>query len=243
MKVSLISCTMNPIETCESCAAVCYNSEPSFKILKACVLSGHTSVLEAAYYTFKISGVSRALLAQITRHRIASYSVRSQRYCEEDRYGEDGALNYYVPKISGSQVCYYDMIEDSFNNYKQLLDYGMAKEDARMVLPNACNTTIMMTINLRSLGNFMGERLCTRAQKEIRECAKLMREEILNTMTDEEAKFFGEYWLVPKCRQHQKPMCEEQNSCGYSPSIKDYILIDKIKESIDSKNIIKEKGE
>jgi thymidylate synthase (FAD) len=105
-----------------------------------------------------------------------------------------------------------------------------------MVLPNACNTTIMMTINLRSLGNFMGERLCTRAQWEIRKLAKLMKKEILNTMTDEEADFFESYWLVPKCRQHQLPMCEEHKGCGFSPSIKDYELKERLNGSTDSKD-------
>ena len=224
MKVTLIDCTSNPIKTCEECASVCYDSKPSFAILKACIKSGHTSVLEHANYTFKIEGVSRALLAQITRHRIASYSVRSQRYCEEDcRVGDEP--NYVIPPTISKKTYteYHKAIERSFNEYDYLINEGVPKEDARMVLPNACNTTIMMTINLRSLGNFMGERLCTRAQWEIRECAKLMKKEILSTMDDDEAEFFDKYWLAPKCMQHEIPLCEEHNCCGKSPSIKQVI--------------------
>lgn len=227
MEVRLISCTENPIETCMQCAAVCYDSKPSFKILKACVESGHTSVLEHANYTFEIKGVSRALLAQLTRHRIASYSVRSQRYCKED-YADGAEPSFVIPQLgvptSEAAKVYMNSIKHSFDAYDILCEIGIKPEDARMVLPNACNTIIMMTINLRSLGNFMGERLCTRAQWEIRKLAKLMKREILCTMTDEEADFFDLHWLVPKCRQHKLPMCEEHNGCGYSPSIDNYDL-------------------
>lgn len=239
MEVNLISCTQDPIETCMRCASVCYDSEPSFKILKACVQSGHTSVLEHANYTFEIKGVSRALLAQLTRHRIASYSVRSQRYCKED-YADGAEPSFVIPQlgvpISEAAKVYMNSIKHSFDAYDTLCEIGIKPEDARMVLPNACNTTIMMTINLRSLGNFMGERLCTRAQWEIRKLAKLMKKEILSTMTDEEANFFGSYWLVPKCRQHKLPMCEEHKGCGFSPSIKDYCLEEKLNGSADSKD-------
>lgn len=225
MEVNLISCTQDPIETCMRCAAVCYDSNPSFKILKACIESGHTSVLEHANYTFEIKGVSRALLAQLTRHRIASYSVRSQRYCEEP-FSEGDEPNFVVPKsiTSNEYNIYKNAMKRSFSDYEYLLSMDIPKEDARMVLPNACHTTIMMTINLRSLGNFMSERLCRRAQWEIRELAEKMKREILSTMTDEQADFFDLHWLVPKCRQHKLPMCEERNSCGYSPSINSYEL-------------------
>lgn len=226
MKVTLIDCTSNPIKTCEECASVCYDSKPSLAILKACVRSGHTSVLEHANYTFKIEGVSRALLAQITRHRIASYSVRSQRYCKED-YADGAEPSFVIPQLgvptSEAAKTYMNSIKHSFDAYDILCEIGIKPEDARMVLPNACNTTIMMTINLRSLGNFMGERLCTRAQWEIRKCAQLMKREVLNTMEDDEAEFFGTYWLVPKCEQHQIPICEEHNSCGRHDTIKDII--------------------
>jgi thymidylate synthase (FAD) len=220
MKVSLIDCTSNPIKTCEESASICYNSKPSFTILKACVRSGHTSVLEHAKYTFKIEGVSRALLAQITRHRIASYSVRSQRYCEEP-FAEGDEPNFIVPSTVTSETYdrYKECMKDAYSTYDYLVAAGVPKEDARMTLPNACKTTMVVTMNLRALGNFMGERLCTRAQWEIRQLAKLMKLEILSTMTDEEAEFFGNYWLVPKCRQHVIPLCEESKGCGYSPSI------------------------
>lgn len=226
MKVTLISYTQNPIETCAKCAAVCYDSKPSFNIVKGCIRSGHSSILEHANYTFKIEEVSRALLAQITRHRIASYSVRSQRYCTE-AYNNESGLNFVTPTSVMNEEqyeIYRDAIENSFNKYEELLSKDIKPEDARMVLPNACNTTIMMTMNLRSLGNFMGERLCTRAQWEIRRCAELMRKEILKTMTKEEADFFQTYWLAPKCMQHRKPLCEEQKSCGRAPSIYEYCL-------------------
>lgn len=220
MKVTLIDCTSNPIKTCEECASVCYDSKPSLAILKACVRSGHTSILEHANYTFKIEGVSRALLAQITRHRIASYSVRSQRYCEEP-FANGDEPNFVVPDSINSELYqgYLNAMKRDFNDYSYLIRHNVPKEDARMVLSNACHTTIMVTMNLRALGNFMGERLCNRAQWEIRECAKLMRREVLMTMEDDEAEFFGKYWLVPKCEQHELSFCEEHNSCGRHPNI------------------------
>lgn len=224
MKVTLIDCTSNPIKTCEECASVCYDSKPSLAILKACVKSGHTSVLEHANYTFKIEGVSRALLAQLTRHRIASYSVRSQRYCEED-FANGDESNFVVPESITSELypVYLNAMKRDYSDYDYLIRHSVPKEDARMVLPNACHTTIMVTMNLRALGNFMGERLCNRAQWEIRECAKQMKREILCTMEDNEAEFFGKYWLAPKCEQHDFPLCEEHNGCGRHPSIKEII--------------------
>ena len=223
MKVELISYTQNPIETCEICAAVCYDSKPSFGIIKHCIESGHTSTLEHCSFTFKISEVSRALLAQITRHRIASYSVRSQRYCKEDGSG------FVIPNMGTSSpeneaYKLYDFgINHSFNTYNELCKLGIKAEDARMVLPNACYTTIMVTMNLRALGNFMQERLCGRAQWEIRKCARLMKEEILKVLTEEQAEYFKTHWLVPKCETHKIPFCEEKNSCGYHKTIKEII--------------------
>ena len=88
MKVELINHTKNPIAAIENAASTCYDSMPSGegKIFRHCYKSGHHSVLEFAEFSFRISGVSRALTHQLVRHRMASYAQRSQRYCVEDGF-------------------------------------------------------------------------------------------------------------------------------------------------------------
>lgn len=200
MEVKLLRITEEPVMAIEQAASTCYNSEPSpeGKTMNFCLRSGHTSVLEHTYFTFEISGVSRALLAQITRHRIASFSVRSQRYCSEEGFG------YVTPKsISNNEranYIYNELMEKIEEYYETLQSLGIPNEDARMVLPNACETVIVMSMNLRSLMNFFNERLCTCAQWEIRECAQKMRKCIL----DKEPKFAP--MCVPKCEKHGKDM-------------------------------------
>ena len=84
MNVELISWTKDPLMTCAKAASVCYDSEPSLKVIKGCIKSHHESVLEHASFTFKISGISRSCSHQLVRHRIASYSQQSQRYVKLD---------------------------------------------------------------------------------------------------------------------------------------------------------------
>ena len=87
MEVKLTRVTQNPVDAIEEAACNCYDSEPTGgKIMKSCYNSGHHSVLEFAHFTFHITGVSRALLAQLTRHRHCGFAVRSQRYCNEDGF-------------------------------------------------------------------------------------------------------------------------------------------------------------
>ena len=94
MKVTLTRVTTDPVDAIEEAACNCYDSKPTGgKIMKSCYRSGHHSVLEFANFTFHIEGVSRALLAQLTRHRHAGFAVRSQRYCNED--GFEYALKEY----------------------------------------------------------------------------------------------------------------------------------------------------
>ena len=220
MKVTLTRVTGDPVLAIEEAAANCYNSEPSEngKIMRGCIQSGHTSVAEFCDFTFHVEGVSRALLAQLTRHRMASYAVRSQRYCKEDGFG------YYTPpKIAVNEELkaeYDEMMNTIAQFYEHLLDCGCAAEDARMVLPNACFTTLEVKMNLRALMNFMNERLCSRAQNEIRTLASEMRRCIVNQYPD-----FAPY-LVPKCEKYpDHPFCPERNSCGRHPRLEEVYTI------------------
>lgn len=157
---------------------------------------GHESPIEHAVFTFGIEGVSRSLLAQLTRHRIASFSVKSQRYVSEKDFA------YIIPpeieRIPEAKAVFIEEMERDARAYealrevltkahaKTLMEGGMeekaalkaaarqANEDARYVLPNACETKVVMTMNARSLKNFFRQRCCSRAQWEIRELAEKM---------------------------------------------------------------------
>lgn len=184
MKVTLIAHTPNPENVVATAAKLCYSSKTltelydetinkdNEKYLNKLAELGHTSPLEHATFTFGIEGVSRALLAQITRHRIASYSVKSQRYVSEVN------SQYVIPdeimKSSEARVIYADALDKVSKAYDQLSKLGIEKEDARFVLPNATATQMIVTMNARSLLNFFGLRCCNRAQWEIRALADEM---------------------------------------------------------------------
>ena len=198
MNVKLTRITKDPILAIEEAASNCYDSEPSSdgKIMKHCIKSGHQSVTEFADFTFHVEGISRALSHQLVRHRLASYAQRSQRYCSEDGF------NFVVPKSISKKpeaaVIYQKVMDAITTGYAELQELDIPNEDARMVLPNACETIIEVKMNLRTLMNFMNERLCTCAQWEIRELAQKMRDEVVK-----EVPLLADY-LVPKCEQYGK---------------------------------------
>lgn len=150
---------------------------------------GHESPIEHITFTFGIEGVSRACTHQLVRHRLASYSQQSQRYVDLSE-----TYKYITPPAIKEDEelleLYNSANEEIFNNYKKLseklekkyIDSGMnekdaskkAIEDARYILPNACETKIIVTMNARELLHFFKERCCTRAQWEIREVANQM---------------------------------------------------------------------
>jgi thymidylate synthase (FAD) len=216
MKVTLTRVTENPIGAIEEAACNCYNSEPTGgKIMKSCYKSGHHSVLEFCEFTFHIEGVSRALTHQLVRHRLASYAQRSQRYCSEDGF------KYITPpsiqKADEKTKWLYDEFMVHLQEFYTILqENGIPNEDARYILPNACETVIEVKMNLRSLIHFMNERLCTRAQWEIRLLALEMKKCVL-AIYPELAEF-----LVPKCEIHKnQPFCPEHSTCGKHPRLKD----------------------
>lgn len=184
MTVRLLTYTPNPEKVVAMAARTCYTSMPLSKLEDKLTdeevakmvtkLSdmGHESPMEHASFTFAIEGVSRALLAQITRHRMASYSVRSQRYVKE------ADCDYVIPSSISSNplaASYYNAALGAVSDaYDQLIKLGIPKEDARMTLPNATETQMMVTMNARSLHNFFHLRCCNRAQWEIRELADEM---------------------------------------------------------------------
>lgn len=179
MKVELVGFSQmvnahgDPMSLAELAASVCYDSKPTknCSIVKQCIASGHVSVLEHVSFTFHIEGISRACLAQLSRHRHISLSVRSQRYCREDNF------QYVNPFPEGSfgAAEFEDYMEEARANYVDMVDAGVAPEDARAVLPNACCTELYMTANARALIEMSHLRMCNRAQREIRELFEKIR--------------------------------------------------------------------
>lgn len=170
MKVKLVN-QMGTVEDISNIASICYGKEKASnprRLFENLIKLGHTSVLEHMVFTFKIDGISRACLSQLTRHRMASYTVRSQRYCNESK------TSYYLPKTIEFRSDVEKHIDDTFKLYDKLIDEGIKREDARMLLPNAIDTSLYMTINLRSLLNFFILRLDKSAQEEIRQLADKM---------------------------------------------------------------------
>lgn len=208
MQVELIAYTQGvkgqmPLDIVEKCASVCYNSTPTttHKIAKGCAKSGHMSVYEHVSFTFIIEDVSRALLAQLTRHRHAAYSVQSQRYCD--------MLNceFVIPENIDS-FSVWSALRHVADAYKAMINNRVPKEDARMILPNATPTTLAFTVNARALVEISGQRLCNRAQKEIRELFQSIKKEVAVVCPEIAAL------MLPKCEQHEIPFCEESNCCG-----------------------------
>ena len=191
MNVSLIQWTPFPIETISKIASICYDSEPAdpMKLVKRLYKNGHHSVFEHIYFTFKIEGISRACSHQLVRHRHCSFTQRSQRYCSED-----GFDTIYPPSIDNKDETvwvYHDSLLTNRKAYSKLQYIGVPNEDARYVLPNACSTDLYLSCNLRELIHICNERLCSRAQWEIRELVEKMVE-----LVDPNLHFM----LVPKCK-------------------------------------------
>lgn len=187
-KVTLIEYTPNPDKTVALAAKLCYSDsdieglkekideKEQAKFLEKLTSFSHYSPVEHASFTFGIEGVSRAFLAQVTRHRIASFSVKSQRYV-----GAKEDFNFIVPPaieaLGEDSVKEYEeemlLIGSWYSKWQERLggNKESSNEDARFVLPNAAETKMIMTMNARELRHFFSLRCCNRAQWEIREVA------------------------------------------------------------------------
>ncbi|WP_254123608.1 FAD-dependent thymidylate synthase [Bacillus licheniformis] len=172
------------------------------RLFRMIVRSGHTSTLEHLTFTFAIEGVSRALLAQLTRHRVGfSFSVQSQRYVRMGSGDRSGGFDFVMPdtvKNNEKETPFYNVAESRVTDhsaeeifetamisaqeyYDALRSAGVAAEDARAVLPQAAATNLVMTANLRSLLEFYSKRKPGKgAQKEIADLAEALRQEVVN---------------------------------------------------------------
>ena len=187
MNVELLYHTPDPERAIATAARLCYAPvgaaelmetmppERVQSVLSTIMSSGHFSTLEHASYTFAIDGVSRALTHQLVRHRIASFNQQSQRYVKFT-----GDISVVKPgSVSGNaeaEAVFDEAIEAAVDAYHKLLDAGVPAEDARYLLPNAAESKIVVTMNVRELLHFFSLRCCNRAQWEIREMSRRMLE-------------------------------------------------------------------
>ena len=201
MHVTLIQQTPDPINTIANIASICYDSNPAdpMRLVEHLYKNGHHSCFEHIYFTFKIKGISRACSHQLVRHRHCSFTQRSQRYCSEDGFGI--VVPESVQKID-EKGGFETLMWEIEAHYNELCAIGIPNEDARYVLPNACATELYLSCNLRELIHIANERLCTRAQWEIRELVKKMVD-----LVDPQLQFM----LVPKC-QSGRIICN--SPCG-----------------------------
>ena len=229
LKVVLLRYTPMPEEAIALSAKLCYSkssiSDLNEKIsrkdqsafIEKLMDMGHESVLEHASFTFGVEGVSRVLLAQLTRHRIASFSVQSQRYVSyENGFGYiipesiealgEEAVKKYAEQMQTIESWYVDW-------QKQLGNKGeKSNEDARFVLPNACETRLTVTMNVRELLHFFSLRMCSRAQWEIRR----MAEEMFRLCYETAPSLFR--YAGPACLRGKCP--EGEKSCGQAARIR-----------------------
>lgn len=248
MKVTLLAYTPAPETTIACAAKLCYSAstidtiydglteEKAGDFVEMLSEIGHESPIEHASFTFGIEGVSRAFLAQITRHRLASYSVQSQRYVKENHF--EFVVPPEIESLPQANQIFQKSMQDAITAYHQLADLladkhyqsflaqGMeektakrnaekkAIEDARFVLPNACDTKMIATFNARSLHNFFRHRCCNRAQWEIKSVADEMLRLVLE--------------VAPTLFSHCGPACcngpcpEGKMSCGKMKEVREY---------------------
>jgi thymidylate synthase (FAD) len=191
MKVELISITEDPEKVIEIAARTCYDTRHKVydknrgKFLQKLMKAQHMSVFEHAWATFDISGISRACSHQLVRHRLASFSQRSQRYVREE--GFEYVTPETIAKNEKAAEFYHELMKQLQQGYKHLLDMGIPKEDARFILPNACPTHIVMSANFREWLHILQLRLAKSAQWEIRELAR----RILTIFRREAPNIFG----------------------------------------------------
>lgn len=246
-KVTLLSHTPDPDATIAAAAKLCYSSsdieslrekitaEEAERFVKMLASIGHQSPLEHTLFIFGIEGVSRSLLAQITRHRIASFSVQSQRYVHISRFEyivppaiekDADAIREYNEAMNTAAEKYDKLTEILYKNeVTRLVAEGMeqaqaekkaektAIEDARFVLPNAAATKMVMTMNARSLLHFFEERCCNRAQWEIRAVAT----EMLRLVKEVAPAVFAK--AGPPCVKGACP--EGKMTCGKSAEMRE----------------------
>jgi len=220
--VRLLSHTPDPERTVALAARLCYSArgveglardlgpDEVGSLLDKLVRMGHFSALEHASFTFGVEGVSRACSHQLVRHRLASYSQQSQRYVRLDE------PRVVVPPTVADdperEARFRRAVEGVWALYRELVEAGVPAEDARYLLPNACETKLVVTMNARELRHVFALRLCRRAQWEIRD---LVREMLRAVVPVAPRLFRG---AGPGCLRGPCP--EGEYSCGRAAEVR-----------------------
>ncbi|MGE4445296.1 MAG: FAD-dependent thymidylate synthase [Synergistaceae bacterium] len=216
IEVELIASTPDAARIVAAAAKICYSPsgavdildgldrEKTVSFLKMLRESGHLSPFEHISFTFAVEGISRVATHQLVRHRLASYSQQSQRYVAMS--GQTCIVPPSVLNNEKAHVLFMKQVEDAWNCYKELVDIGISKEDARFILPHGTETRLVMTMNARELHHFFSLRLCRRAQWEIRELARKM----LILARDAAPEIFDP--AGPSCVV--EGVCKEAHSCN-----------------------------
>lgn len=175
MKVELLFITSNAEKLIEAAGRTSYLSfgkqaeGTEREFIRMLVKKGHQPVLEHAYATFRLTGVSRALTHQLVRHRLCSYTQQSQRYVDERNF------NYVEPELirnnPKAHSLFIEFIDQAKKAYLELQKLGIKNEDARFVLPNAVESQIVVTANFREWRHIIELRGNPDAQWEIRKVA------------------------------------------------------------------------
>lgn len=184
MQVTLINYTNEKLA--DVAAAICVNKfeqqirNKDLSSLEAALKSNHLSVTEHLPLTWVIKDISRSCLQQLVRHRLASYSVLSQRYNKIELTKEQYCLPQSILSNSHLLRRYKTHMQNTYEFYTYLCDHGITKEDARMILPEATYTSLVMTMNARSFIEAASKRRCKRAQWEIRELFNKLHNSIIH---------------------------------------------------------------
>jgi thymidylate synthase (FAD) len=209
MQVKLLTGTENPLSIIAKAGRITRGLDEHYKsdeyYFRMLYHSGHHSTFEHVSFIFELNDISRSCSHQLVRFRIGvSFTQRSQRYSNES------AFEYTTPpdiqKNPEALTAFEDYLHSSRNIYDYLLTLGIKKEDARFVLPNAVNTSLIMTMNYRELMHACSLRLCKKSQWEIRRMFWMIRREISLT-----SKILGDH-LMPTC--YHEGYCHEPHPCS-----------------------------
>lgn len=170
MNIELIRYTPDADDLAGEAAALCTGSNNPDRAREHAMSSGHESIAEHASFTFRVTDVSRVTLAQLTRHRLASFSVQSQRYT--------GIKPLWIvpPEViaKGFKLSYLDYCDKGYQLFCDMVRCGVPAEDARYAIPQGVSCNLMVTMNTRELRHFFSLRCCGKAQWEIRDLAGQM---------------------------------------------------------------------
>ena len=170
----------------ERIGRVCYKSEGNItedsaeKFVKNIMNKNHESVLEHVNISVRVI-CDRGVTHEIVRHRIASYSQESQRFCNysNDKFGNE--LTFIKPCFFEEGSKGYEIWKKSMQNieneYMELIEVGAKPQEARSILPNSIKTEIVMTMNLREWRHFFKLRCDKAAHPQTREIANMILEE------------------------------------------------------------------